>query len=140
MNILDLFRNRPEKTVASFITLAVSAITFAMFQELKVETVGEFFNYISSESDHTKLWFTWGANLLSFALLIVVGMLWGKDVLNNNYMDEYPELGRIFSLIVGIIHISLSIIFFDYLVSDLLGIVLVCAIIFAVIYGDNSKS
>lgn len=136
--LFDIFRNRPGKSVSSLLVIIVSFVTLIMFQELKVETLSEFFNYINKQDSRTLL-LTWGFNLFTFFFLVLMGALWIKEVASDNYLDASPKIGRIVCLVVGILHVVYSFIFLQYIFSDLLGIVIAVLIAFGIINGDSSK-
>ncbi|EIJ79095.1 hypothetical protein PB1_16099 [Bacillus methanolicus PB1] len=137
--LFDIFKNRPGKSVSSLIVAIVSFVTLIMFQELKVETLSEFVNYISNNKDSKALLLTWGFNLFTFGFLILMGILWIKDIVRDNYLDISPEIGRIVSFIIGILHFAYSVLFLQYIFSKLLGIVIAVVIVLVIINGDSSR-
>jgi hypothetical protein len=136
--VLDVFKNRPGKMVGSIIVIVISLVTLIMFQNLKVETINEFFKIISNGKDNSDLFLTWGLNLFSFTFHVLMGLLWIKDAVRGNYMDISPEIGRVISFIVGILHLAFSFLFIGYVFLNLLGIVAVVLIAFAIL-GSTSK-
>jgi hypothetical protein len=137
--VIDTFRNRPGKSLSSIIVAILGIVTMIMFQELKIETLEDFFSYVTNSQDNSTLLLTWGFNLFTFIFLVILGVLWMKDVIKDNYMDISPGIGRLTSLIVGILHLAFSILFLSYIFSKLLGIVIAALIFFVIIYDEKPK-
>jgi hypothetical protein len=137
--VIDTFRNRPGKSLSTFIVAILGIVTIIMFQDLKVETLGDFISYVTNSQDNSTLLLTWGFNLFTFVFLVILGVLWIKDVIKENYMDISPGAGKLISLIVGILHFAFSILFLSYIFSKLLGIVIAAVIFFAIVYNEKPK-
>jgi polyferredoxin len=137
--VIDTFRNRPGKTLSSFFVAILGIVTILMFQDLKVETLGDLFSYLTNSQENSTLLLTWGFNLFTFIFLVILGVLWIKDVIKENYMDISPGIGKLTSLIVGILHLAFSILFLSYIFSKLLGIVIAVLIFFAIVYNEKPK-
>lgn len=134
---IDVFRNRPGKSIGTVAVLVISLITIIMFQEIQVETLSEVINYFSKSADNTPLVMTWGFNLFSFSFLLMMGIFWIKDIFQDNFFDISPDLGRVICLIIGMLLVLYSTLFFKYIFSDLLGVVIAVLLIFAIINGSK---
>lgn len=136
-SIVNVFQNRPGKSLSSLIVAIIGIVTILMFQEVEVKTLSAVFNYLNNGTEVSPLMSTWLFNLLSFALNVVMGAIWFKEVMRYNYMDQSPETARIVSLIISILHFLYSILFFNYIFSKLLGLVVVVVIVIVLVKNSE---
>ncbi|HDR6245576.1 TPA: hypothetical protein QCU24_003329 [Bacillus cereus] len=136
-SIVNVFQNRPGKSLSSLIVAIIGVVTILMFQEVEVKTLSAVFNYLNNSTEASPLMSTWLFNLLAFALNIAMGVTWFKEVMRYNYMDHSPETARIVSLIISILHFLYSILFFNYIFSKLLGLVVVVVIVIVLVKNSE---
>ncbi|MDA2392162.1 hypothetical protein PDN30_03915 [Bacillus cereus] len=130
-SIVNVFKNHPGKSLSSIIVAIIGVLTILMFQEVEVKTLRAVFNYINSNTDSSALLSTWLFNLVAFVFNIVMGVIWFKEVMRDD------EMGRVVSLIISILHFLYSILFFNYIFSKLLGLVIVVVIIIVVVKNSE---
>ncbi|PDZ96301.1 hypothetical protein CON36_22690 [Bacillus cereus] len=130
-SIVNVFKNHPGKSLSSIIVAIIGVLTILMFQEVEVKTLSAVFNYINSNTDSSALMSTWLLNLVAFVFNIVMGVIWFKEVMRDD------EMGRVVSLIISILHFLYSILFFNYIFSKLLGLVIVVVIIIVVVKNSE---
>ncbi|ANN34452.1 hypothetical protein A9498_24275 [Bacillus thuringiensis serovar coreanensis] len=130
-NIVNVFKNHPGKSLGSIIVAIIGVLTILMFQEVEVKTLSAVFNYINSNTDSSALLSTWLFNLVAFVFNIVMGVIWFKEVMRDD------EMGRVVSLIISILHFLYSILFFSYIFSKLLGLVIVVVLIIVVVKNSE---
>ncbi|MGE7890863.1 hypothetical protein ACQKN7_26505 [Bacillus cereus] len=136
--IFDVFKNRPGKSLSSLIVAIIGVVTILMFQEVEVKTISAVLDYLNNSTDASPVLSTWAINLFAFVFNVVMGTLWFKEVIGYNYMDISPEIAKIISFIISVLHFLYSILFLNYIFSKLLGIVLIVGIIY-VIVKNNEK-
>ncbi|PEA54957.1 hypothetical protein CON64_09710 [Bacillus pseudomycoides] len=120
--IIDVFKERPGKSVASLIVLIVSIVAILRYQEIRVETVKVFLDSISNNTDNSEMMWTWGINLLSLFFNFIMAWSWMKDIMSDDFYD--PMIGRIVAFVIGAIHGLFVLVFIKYIFSNLTGIVI----------------
>ncbi|MGH0590567.1 hypothetical protein ACQVQY_32045 [Bacillus mycoides] len=132
--VIDAFKNRSGKLLGSLIVMIIGIVTIFGYQEIRIENIKDFYISIFNSKESSVMMWTWGINLLSLVLNIVMVWLWLKDILKDNYLDMDPTIGRVVSLLIAVIHIVFSFIFIGYIFSNLLGIVMVILIISVLVW------
>ncbi|KAA0791765.1 hypothetical protein [Bacillus sp. BPN334] len=139
--IIDVFKERPGKSIASLIVLIVSIVAIFKYQDIKVETVQDYWNIINSHQDNSEITWTWWMNILSIALNIVMVGVWFKDIFADDFSE--PIMGRIMAFVIGFIHGVFVLTFIEYVFSSLLGVLVSLLIFVAIVwvfFGNNTSS
>ncbi|PFZ98056.1 hypothetical protein [Bacillus wiedmannii] len=131
--IIDVFKNRPGKSLTSLIAVVIGVVTIVGFQEVRVETLADFFDYLTNSQEDSKLITTWFLNLVSFSLNIVMAGIWAKEILRDDCIDDFPEIAKIVSLVMGFLHFVYALLFLSYIFSKLLGLVIAVVIVIALL-------
>jgi uncharacterized membrane protein len=133
-DILETYKNRPVLTITKIIAIIMGLVTQLYYQEITVQTLTEAFDKIS---DKNLLW-TWGLNLLSVALLVGTGFSWIKEaIFYRNYFDLSPEISRVTCAVTGLVCFLYSFVFFNFIFSKLLGLVIVVAIVAIFLFSGS---
>ncbi|MES5896783.1 hypothetical protein [Bacillus cereus group sp. RP43] len=132
--VIDAFKNRSGKSLGSLIVMIIGIVTIFGYQEIRIANVKDFSNIIINSKDSSVMMWTWGINLVSLVLNIVMVWLWLKDILKDNNLDMDSTIGRVVSLLIAVIHVVFSFIFIGYIFSNLLGIVMVILIISVLVW------
>lgn len=139
MNIIQVYSTNGVKTFFTVLLVILAVITFFNFQTVEIPTFQVAIEMILGQQDMKSAYLAFGSNLLVALGLGAVGIVWFKDSLKSNY-DTDPTLNAIISMSTGTVAILLSIPFFEYIYSSLLGLVVIVLIIFGIMYGPDEGS
>ncbi|MDA2420709.1 hypothetical protein PDN55_11440 [Bacillus cereus] len=141
-SIIEVFKERKGKSVASLIVLILSVVAMFGYQDIKVETIQSYLNVIDNNQVNSEVIWTLGMNFLSLVLNVLMVVMWFKDIVAKDFSK--PLIGRIVSAIIGVIHIIFVLSFINYIFSSLSGViasvVLFVAIMWAIFGGRHNKN
>ncbi|MFD0617840.1 hypothetical protein ACFQZR_10245 [Paenibacillus sp. GCM10027629] len=132
--VIDIIKKHLGKSLGSLIVMIMGIVAIFGFQEIRIATVKGFYSSIFNSRENLEIMWTFGINLLSLVLNIVMVWSWLKELLKDDYVDMDPTTIRVVSFIIAIIHVIFSFIFITYIFSNLLGIVLGILIFAAIIW------
>lgn len=134
------FINRPVKSLLSAVLLFLGLYTLFFYQKLQVESVEKFLEITTNPSFNVPdLWITWGLNLACTVSYVLLGWAWIKEIFSHNYHYEDQTYSVIICLIMGLVFILSSWFFISFIFTNLIGVVIVTALVFAAIYGSSNN-
>jgi hypothetical protein len=134
--VIETFRNRVGLTAMTILSFAVGIITTIFFQSITVNTFQELWDMI--QSNQKELIVSEIANLLSGLVLAGVSVFWIKEVFRSDCYDTSWIVSKLTCLFVGGGCASFAFVFFHFLLTKMLAVVIVGAFAYLWLTSDSS--